>query len=259
MQVLLHDLEAMGTVFRFTFAKADQPQVLAQLAAAIEIIREADQAFSTYKKESEVSRINRGEINLAEASDDVRLISDVCRIWELRTEGGFASTDRLGNWDPSGIVKAWAAQSAVRYLEAHGLTNFSLNAGGDILLGSGAQPELQRVGVAKPRPIASIGFQAEQILDLSESSYAAVATSGSAERGNHIWGQAKGILQVSVIGSDLISADVWATALYAKGVALFPELEEQGLQASITFEDGSKITSSGYSRLLVQDSLKIGA
>jgi thiamine biosynthesis lipoprotein len=51
--------------------------------------------------------------------------------------------------------------------------------------------------------------------------YSAVATSGSAERGEHIWNQitdaAGDYVQVSVLAPDMITADALATAIVAGG------------------------------------------
>lgn len=259
MDVLIHDLQAMGTVFRFTFAASDRDVALSALPGAVNLITEADETFSTYKPHSEVSRLNRAELTFDQASDDVRLIAEACKIWRAKTRGGFSAQSPGGDWDPSGIVKAWAAQSSAHYLEAHGIRNFSLNAGGDVLLGSSAQAELQRVGLAATKPIAENGFQAEVILDLSATGYRAVATSGSVERGNHIWGVSSDIVQVSVVGLDLISADVWATAIYASGAELLPILEQGGLAALVTLSDGSKIQTSNFSQMVQVLAHRIGA
>ena len=252
MQVLINDFEAMGTVFRFTFQEADADQATAILPLAHQILVEADNTFSTYKPQSEVSRIRNGELKLAEASFDVKQIFRDCSIWNTKTEGAFDSFDPEGKWDPSGLVKAWAAQSACNYLIANGIVDFTLNAGGDIYIGPSASASLRRVGIARPQSIAQTGLEAGWLVDLNDTEFHAVATSGSAERGEHIWGKSSELVQASVVGKDLISADVWATSLFAKGPSLIPVLSEMGLEAMLVFSDGTSYKTDGFSKLEIE-------
>ena len=255
MQALIHDFEVMGTVFRFTFDKSDQELALSLLPIAHQIVVEADNTFSTYKPESEVSRIRDEKLSLAQASFDVRQIFRDCNIWSVKTEGAFSAVDPSGKWDPSGLVKAWAAQSVMNLFEANGLSNCSLNAGGDVYLGPTASAELNRIGIAKPISIATTGLEAGWLLDLSQTQFRAVATSGSAERGDHIWGKKSGLVQVSVVAEDLIAADVWATSLFAYGLDLMPVLVESGHEAMLIFEDGSLEFTPGFEDLEVSQQL----
>ena len=255
MQVLIHDFEVMGTVFRFTFAQADRELALSLLPLAQQILVEADNTFSTYKPESEVSQIREEQLSLAQASFDVRMIFRDCNIWSVKTEGAFSAVDPAGKWDPSGLVKAWAAQSVMNLFEANGLTNCSLNAGGDICLGVDASAELNRIGIAKPISIATTGLTAGWVLDLGGTPFRAVATSGSAERGEHIWGKQSGLTQVTVVAKNLISADIWATSLFARGLDLLPVMVESGLEAMLIFEDDSLEITPGFMELEVSKEL----
>jgi thiamine biosynthesis lipoprotein len=252
MDVLINDFEVMGTVFRFTFSAQDQEQVNQLLPLAHQMLIEADQTFSTYKSDSEISRIRRGELAVDAASFDVKQIYQVCDYWNLVTQGGFNAKDRAGLWDPSGVVKGWAAQSACNFLIANGIRDFSLNAGGDVLIGPAASGALERVGIARPISIAETGLHAGWILDLSGTDFRAVATSGIAERGQHIWGESSDLVQVTVVGKDLIDADVWATALFASGVELLTEFSKTDLEALLLFADGSEQRTAGFSNLETQ-------
>src|SRR5579884_1595226 len=114
-----------------------------------EILRRADRVFSTYKDDSDISRLNRGEITLDEAHPDVREV--LARSEELRviTDGYFdvgkVSPDGI---DPSGLVKGWAVDCAADFLESAGARNYSLNAGGDMRLRGAALPEPRwRIGI----------------------------------------------------------------------------------------------------------------
>ena len=220
-----NDLECMGTVFRFTFPAEVSALAESLLPVGHQLLIEADQTFSTYKPNSEISRIARGELELSAASVEVRQAFADCLSWNQITGGAFDANNGEF-WDPSGLVKALATQSVVEFFEANGLRNFTINAGGDIVLGSEVEDQLlSRVGIANAKSIAAEDFSPLTGVDLAGTNFRAVATSGNAERGEHIWNSTKEFLQVSVVARDLISADVWATAIYsggAKTLALLP-------------------------------------
>jgi thiamine biosynthesis lipoprotein len=168
-----------------------------------------------YRATSEISRLNRGELWLADASDDVRAV--VARCLELRdqTRGAF-DAEIGGTLDPSGYVKGWAAERAARIVEGHGLRDFQINAGGDIVVRGEPHPGTGwRIGIRHPdRADALAG-----VVCLRDG---AIATSGAYERGDHVLsptagGSARRFRSVTVTGRDLGTTDAWATAILAWG------------------------------------------
>lgn len=252
MKVLINDFEIMGTVFRFTFSPTDEELVLQLLPLAQQLLIEADQTFSTYKPDSEISKIRAGDLTIEQASLDVRQIRQGCEYWFNQTNGAFNALDPAGQWDPSGLVKGWAAQAVVNFLVANGVRNFTLNAGGDVLIGPEVTGVLERVGVAMPISIAKTGLRAGWLLDLSNSDYRAVATSGIAERGSHIWGTGQDLVQVTVVAKDLITADVWATALFAANFDARSAFADADAEALFVFADGSEQRTDGFSQFEVE-------
>jgi len=187
----------------------------ALLDAVFAWLRQVDETFSTYKPESEVSRLARGELALEDASADVRKVLARCE--ELRVEtGGFFDARAGESLDPSGYVKGWAVERAADVLWDAGLRDFALNAGGDIRLRGRARPEpVWRVGIQHPR-------EHDRVAAVVEANDLAVATSGAYARGDHIvdphTGRAPdGVLSVTVVGADLATADAYATAAFAMG------------------------------------------
>ena len=80
----------------------------------------------------------------------------------------------------------------------------------------------------------------------------AVATSGTAERGLHIWNPRtyefaeNELIQVTVIADDLIKADVWATAAFAEGVDAVARLNRvPNLEALFVLRDGGLAGTDG--------------
>jgi thiamine biosynthesis lipoprotein len=179
-------------------------------------LHDVDRRFSTYRADSEISRIDHGELSLDAASNAVRWVLERCA--ELRADTGGAFDERAGGrLDPSALVKGWAVQRGAELLAAEGITDFSLNAGGDLVVRGGALPErVWRVGIQHPHDRDAIAM-AIQVTDV------AVATSGAYERGEHLLDPRAGatrsdVLSVTVIGPDLGLADAYSTAAFAMGV-----------------------------------------
>jgi len=227
----------------------DSPMVAHVVEDAFDLLREADRLFSTYRDDSEVSRIRRGELDPAHADDLVQQVIALCRQASELTKGSF--TDHLPDdqgvlrFDPTGLVKGWAADRAAnRLAELSGLA-FCLNAGGDVVVG-GSESEtesetevevnggarqskdgsgaLWRVGIEDPRDRSRVA----QVVELH---HGGAATSGTAARGAHLYdpktqtfvGRAG---SVTVIGPSLMWADVWATGLFVGPKSLMLRFSE---------------------------------
>src|SRR3989338_10446856 len=91
-----------------------------------------DETFSTYKEESELSRINRGLVMRDAYSADMEEIFALAAQTKEETFGYFDIRTPLGVYDPSGIVKGWAIRNAASLLEKEGCANFCIEAGGDM-------------------------------------------------------------------------------------------------------------------------------
>jgi thiamine biosynthesis lipoprotein len=194
-------------------------------------LRAVDRLFSPYRPDSDVSRLARGEITPAQSHPDVSAVLDLCADAEQRTDGYFTAhlpgPDGVARLDPTGLVKGWAAQRAARHLAELPHDDFYLNAGGDIALGQATEPAEElgrpwRIAVEDP-------FQPAQHLGVLALSAGGIATSGTAHRGAHIvdphTGQAaSGLASVTVVGPSLLWADVYATALFARGSAEVDDL-----------------------------------
>jgi FAD:protein FMN transferase len=182
-------------------------------------LRRADALFSTYKDDSEISRLNRGELALENAHPDVREVLARCEELRVITDGYFDAGRVLESGvDPSGLVKGWAVDRAGDLLDQAGARNYSLNAGGDIRLRGAPLPEPRwRVGIQHPRV-------RDKIAAVVEGNDVAVATSGAYARGEHVVDPhtgrpPAGVLSVTIVGPELATADAYATAAFAMGEA----------------------------------------
>jgi thiamine biosynthesis lipoprotein len=207
---------------------------------------EVDRRFSTYKSESEVSRIAAGDLRVEDAHPDVREVLDRCE--ELRGETrGFFDAHHAGVLDPSGLVKGWSVDRAAGLLEAAGVRNFGVNAGGDLRLRGAALPDDRwRVGIQHPH-------ERDKVAKVVECTDLAVATSGAYERGEHVvdphTGLAPGsILSVTITGPVLGTADAYATAAFAmgdRGPAWTARLP-RGYDALTIMADGRVLSTPGF-------------
>jgi thiamine biosynthesis lipoprotein len=187
--------------------------------AAFAYLREVDARFSTYRPDSEISRLGRGELREADCSADVRLVMAVCDDLFRTSDGYFdARGYRPGQGpDPTGLVKGWAVDEAGWMLEEAGATRFSIDAGGDVLVRGGIAPGVPwRVGIRHP----ALADRLAAVLVLADG---AVATSGVYERGEHIVDPRtgrppRGLVSVSVVGPSLTYADAYATTAFAMGI-----------------------------------------
>ncbi len=190
----------------------------AALEDAFEYLRDIDRRFSTYKPDSEISRLSRGEIGEAECSPDVRRVLELCDQIRQITEGYFDIRGHLwdGGIDPSGLVKGWSLENAGRILEGAGAGNYCINGGGDIVIRGEPTPGAAwRVGIRHPR-------EADKLAAVLAVRGGAVATSGAYERGDHVLDPftgkpPKGVLSITVVGPSLTYADAYATAAFAMG------------------------------------------
>ncbi|MFC9061626.1 FAD:protein FMN transferase [Streptomyces sp. NPDC057074] len=209
----------MGTVFSFDVRGGEPSAVRAALDEAVAGLRRADEVFSTYRDDSQVSRLARDEVTVDACAPEVAEVLGLAAEAERVSDGWF-STRYRGRLDPTGIVKGWAVERAARRIAAAGATGVSLNGGGDVqLLGSPGARRPWRVGVSDP--LRPGGLAA--VVSAAGAAELAVATSGSAERGAHVVDPRTGrsavtdLLSVTVVAPRLTWADCWATAAFAMG------------------------------------------
>ncbi|NUH37787.1 FAD:protein FMN transferase [Streptomyces samsunensis] len=246
---LRHVEHVMGTVFSFDIrevATADRPRVQAALDGAVVGLHRVDELFSTYRRDSQISRLGRGELTLAQCDPEVRDVLRMCEDAEHRSGGWFTARYAGARLDPTGLVKGWAVERTARMLVSSGAGSVCVNGGGDVQVHGGPW----RVGIADPLRRGELAAVVEALGEL------AVATSGPAERGCHILDPhtgrppAEGLASVTVIAAGLADADAWATAACAMGaerarpwLGRLPDAE-----AFVITADGSTWHTSGFAR-----------
>lgn len=199
---LRHAEEVMGTVFSFDVRGGDPDTVRAALEEAVAQLHRVDAVFSTYRDDSQISRLARGELTVEECDEEVAEVLGLGAEAQRISDGWF-STRYGGRLDPTGIVKGWAAERAALRLAEAGASGVSVNGGGDVqLCGVPGAHRPWRIGVSDPlRPGALAA-----VVSAAGADELAVATSGTAERGAHIVDPRTGrpavtdLLAVTVVG-----------------------------------------------------------
>jgi thiamine biosynthesis lipoprotein len=221
----------------------DDALAAAAWAAAMDVLREADRVFSTYRADSAVSRLRRGEIGLEDCPAEVAEVLALGDAAERQSSGAFSirlpGPDGSVVLDPSGVVKGWAAERAAEALTDLAETDFCLSAGGDMTCRT-VDPDGRpwRIGVEDPA-------DPTRVLAVIPVSTGAVATSGTAHRGQHLVDARTGrppvgVASVTVVAGSLTWADIDATAAYAQGPAAASWLETRpGRSGLVVWADGT--------------------
>lgn len=204
----------MGMPVAIDIVGTDDPGVHQIAFAYFEAV---DRRFSTYRHDSEISAINRGETEPGQYSAEMAEVFAIAETTRWETLGYFNIRTPQGTLDPSGIVKGWAIRNAARLLESTGATNFFVDVGGDIqVLGVNSDGNNWRIGLRDP-------FHPDQIVKLVYPRGSGIATSGNYVRGDHIYDPhapdhpITDLVSLTVIGPDVLEADRFATAAFAMG------------------------------------------
>ena len=239
----VHVEPCMGTVFSIDIR--DPGDWTDAVADVVAWLHRVDRIFSTYRPDSDVSRLQRREIRLADADPLVAEVLDRCADLEIAT-GGYFSARRDGRIDPTGLVKGWAVEAASRRLRAHGSADHAVNGGGDVQLAGEPEPGREwTVGIADPhRP--------GRILATVRGRDLAVATSGTAERGAHVLDPFTGrpvthLASATVTGPDLSTVDAYATAAFVLGRSALAWIDRiPGYAALLVDLDGRQHPSAAW-------------
>ena len=237
----------MGTVVSIHVRPGDVPEgdVYLAVAEARARLHRADAVFSTWKPNSPVSRLRRGEIGADALPADIADVLERCAEARRVSGGWFDPWAAPGGVDPTGLVKGWAAARALEALRECGVPAAMVNAGGDVALFGLRSPERAwRIGIQNPFDRATLATVVEPA--------SAVATSGTYERGAHVFdpfnGQsAAAVASATVTGPDLGLADALATGLLAGGPAAVGAIEDlEGYEALLIGWDGALRPTDGF-------------
>ena len=217
-----YEIEVWGTILFIdaTSSTLDSASIDSAVEKVKDFVFKVDQEFSTYKSDSTVSKLRRGEIGIDECSDDVVEVWNACAVASELTDGAFNPWSVPGGFDPSGYVKGWAADKCADILVQAGCESVQVNAAGDLTLRGGY---IEKSGDIEPWSIGVTNPDNKlEVLQIFKISDGAIATSGESERGAHIHDPFTGTIAIgaksaTVIGPDGGLVDALATALMVSG------------------------------------------
>ncbi len=259
MSGVVHVEQVMGTAVTIDVRGVDlddRPDRQVAMAVAIEgavaVLHEADRVFSTWRTDSDVSRLRRGEIVVADCDPSMPEVIEVC-VRSVRISDGWFDPWRMpGGFDPTGLVKGWAAQRASDFLVEAGFGDHMVNAGGDVVVrgrasvvASGTLSAGWRVGVTNPE-------HRDRVVQTILVQDGAVATSARYERGSLAIDPRRGatvtqLASATVTGPDLAIADALATAASAAGPTFIAWVDGlAAYEAMLTDLDQHVMTTRGW-------------
>lgn len=248
---ILHVEQVMGTTV--TLDVRDRHLSRSELARAVlvgvDALHDADRMFSTYRSGSAVSQLRRGSRRPEHFPADVVSVLVRCAAAKERTRGWFDPWAMPGGFDPTGLVKGWAAQRALREMAHWGVRHALVNAGGDVVVHGDADGTGNGTGwsIGIQHPFAPSG-----LLTTVRGTDLAVATSGAYERGSLAVDPASGgsvhrLASVTVAAADLALADALSTGASAHGPEALDWLSDiPGVEALLVTLDGDLLTTSGW-------------
>ncbi len=216
-------------------------------------LHHVNKVFSTHDPASPISALGRGELALADASDEIRSVLRLCEQVRVETDGCFDALDvpapngtRL---ETSGLVKGWAIEHAAELIESHGCANFCINAGGDVALRGRPTPDTDwQIGIRHPHDLQSLA------LVVHGRDRLGIATSATYERGAHIFDPRNGqpttsLASATVVGPDLTLADAYATAVFVMGLDALEWIKRlPDYSIYLITHDGMTYWSDGFDR-----------
>ena len=234
-----------------TVEVADAGDARGAIEAVFAYFVSVDERFSPYKPDSELSAMNRGELAGSTLSAEMHEVLVLSELTRHQTKGVFDIRRPDGRVDPSGMVKGWAIRNAARRLEAMGIANYYVEAGGDIQCrGHSESGGRWRIGIRSP-------FDDTQVVKVLVPGDCGVATSGDYVRGQHIYDPRLGaapqeaIASITVVGTDIYEADRFATAAFAMGQGGIGFIEETyGLEGYAIDRSGVATMTSGFNRMV---------
>lgn len=201
-------IHSMGIPISIDIPECQDDKVFAE---CLQRLTHIDERFSTYKSDSEVSRYNQGDVPVP--SNEFAAVMNACATYQSSTDDYFSAYYN-DTYDPTGYVKGWAIHEVGKIIQKNGYQTYLINAAGDIEAASDGDKTWQ-LAIQHP-------FDRSQTIASLSIKNGALATSGTYERGLHIFNPhtkqaASGIRSASVWGPDIITADVFATAIIAMG------------------------------------------
>ena len=259
-----------GTTYSVQFTEnIDKEEIHTLVRAELDRI---DMVFSTYKEDSEISKINYCRTtaecdgfllmeNTPSADEFKYLFYEIGeKIYEDSNQAFWPVDVAAGNMnvpgsqppiDLSAIGKGYAVDKIAELLASNGIFNYFIDIGGELSVNGTKFGELWTWGVNNPFDSNSGAYRAFS----APQNGISIATSGEYRNPGHIWNGTGDVgkrdaISVTVIGDNTTEADAWATAMYVLGIEEGLEIaEKEGLAVFFIKNDGKSVNSSEWSKI----------
>ena len=203
----------------------------------IDFCKQVDSDFSTYIDTSWITRLRTNQVLITSCPPSVQEVWELCLQAKHLTDGAFDPWAVEGGFDPSGLVKGWAADKCADLLVTLGIEHVQVNAAGDLALRGGffdVVVKPWRIGVVNPD-------NRVEVVETFEITDGAIATSGTYERGAHINDPYTGLIAIGAKSATVVGplgwlCDALATALMVAGedgAKYFAQPELEGYQVFV--------------------------
>tara|TARA_A100001388_G_scaffold181665_1_gene136037 strand:- start:313 stop:1191 length:879 start_codon:yes stop_codon:yes gene_type:complete len=258
-----------GTTYSVQFTEnIDKEEIHTLVRAELDRI---DMVFSTYKEDSEISKINYC-LTTAEcdgfllmentpSADEFKYLYEIGeKIYEDSNQAFWPVDVAAGNMnvpgsqppiDLSAIGKGYAVDKIAELLASNGIFNYFIDIGGELSVNGTKFGELWTWGVNNPLDSNLGAYRAFS----APQNGISIATSGEYRNPGHIWNGTGDVgkrdaISVTVIGDNTTEADAWATAMYVLGIEEGLEIaEKEGLAVFFIKNDGKSVNSSEWSKI----------
>ena len=198
----------------------------ADLDMAMQKVKEfclgVDQDFSTYSDTSWVTRLRTQQVEITDCPESVQEVWNLCLQAKHLSDGAFDPWAVPGGFDPSGLVKGWAADICADLLVGAGAEHVQVNAAGDLALRGGFFDASD--GVVKPWKIGVVNpDNKKEVLKIFEITDGAIATSGTYERGAHISDPYTGMIAIGAQSATIVGPAGWLSDALATAVMVAGE------------------------------------
>lgn len=230
----------MGMDARIEILDCSDPQIIDELLEYFHII---ENTFSIYKKSSDIAKINRRLLQIANSSPVTRKVLKLAEDTKLLTHGFFDIT--IDNHiDPSGLLKGYCITEASKKLLQKEYPNFYIEIGGDMQIHGYKNNKKWKVGLQNP-----VLKERTYVLNISNKG---ISTSGLNETGLPVYNPitkkiASKFASVTLIADSCFDADRFSTACFAMGEKAINFLEKMPeIDAFIVFRDGKEFMTKGF-------------
>ena len=258
-----------GTTYSVQFTEnIDKEEIHTLVRAELDRI---DMVFSTYKEDSEISKINYCRTTAecdgfllmenTPSADEFKYLYEIGeKIYEDSNQAFWPVDVAAGNMnvpgsqppiDLSAIGKGYAVDKIAELLASNGIFNYFIDIGGELSVNGTKFGELWTWGVNNPFDSNSGAYRAFS----APQNGISIATSGEYRNPGHIWNGTGDVgkrdaISVTVIGDNTTEADAWATAMYVLGIEEGLEIaEKEGLAVFFIKNDGKSVNSSEWSKI----------